>query len=206
MLGHGPVGFAPPGGPYEVTVVVAPDVWEPVTRDQAKAHLRLPLSITDDDAYIDMLITVARQMLEQRINRAIVPQTVTVRAHGFLDGMTLPLVPYLGGLEVTYTTNGETLALDAAEYYLDTSVEPARLYPATGTSYPSVTYAPGAVQFSYMAGYPDVTAVPAPLKHWILLAIGTLYNHRETVAAGVSVTDVAPEFMKMLWQPYMVYA
>ena len=179
---------------------------EPVTLQEAKDHLRVVFD--DEDAYIGGLIAAARTMLEGRIHRALVPQTVTFTAAAFdYYGMKLPRTPYLGELAVEYVDAAGTLGpLDPAAYYLDTTVEPARIYPAPGLTFPATsTLDQRAVRITYQAGYASPADVPASLKQWILLAIGTLYEHRATVAAGVSIATLPEDFMQWLWQPYMVY-
>lgn len=186
-----------------VSAAVVSTAPEPISLDEAKAHLRVHLP--DDDAYISALIVAARMMLEGRINRALVPQEVEFTLPRFgIDGITLPRLPYLNGLEVFYVdSNGESAQF--FDYEIDTFAEPAVMYPASGQVFPMVTYGRGAVRIKYLAGYSDPASVPAPLKWWMRLAIGTMYQHRETTVVGVSVTPLPEDFMRMLWQPYMVY-
>jgi uncharacterized phiE125 gp8 family phage protein len=176
---------------------------EPLTLEEAKRHLRV--AVDDDDAEIESFIVAARQMLEQRLQRAIVVRTVDVMEYGFYDGMPLPVVPFLGSLSITYTDPdgiGQTLAPEA--YEIDITSEPVRVYALTGTTWPATRFSRGAVKLQYQAGYADGT-VPAPLVQWMKLAVGTMYEHRESLVAGVSVAPLPDEFMKWLYQPYMVY-
>jgi len=48
--------------------VVSPPAVEPVTLDEAKAHLRV--TIADDDGYIALLIPAARERVELFLRRA----------------------------------------------------------------------------------------------------------------------------------------
>lgn len=188
----------------QASVQAVMGVAEPVTLAEAKAHLRVVIS--DDDAYISGLITAARMALEHRINRALVWQTVTHTAHSFTPGMALPVVPYAGDLVVSYIdAEGAAVTLDPTTYVLSHTTPP-RLYPARGQWFPMLTPWPGTVQITYSAGYPDPASVPAPLKQWILLAVGTMYEHRASVVAGVSVVEMPQDFMYWLWHPYKVYA
>src|SRR3989442_14053609 len=67
---------------YSLAVVTPPGT-EPVTRDEAKLHLRV--TGTDDDAYIDGLITAAREYLEKIENRAFITQTLRMQLDSFPD-------------------------------------------------------------------------------------------------------------------------
>jgi uncharacterized phiE125 gp8 family phage protein len=194
----------PTMGMQKMSFAAVAENGEPVTLEEAKVHLRV--SIFDEDPYIQSLITTARAMLEGRINRALVRQTVTHSFDRLWPGMRLPVAPFIGDLQVTYTdAAGDQATLEETGYVLTTS-QPPQLYPARGQSFPTLTPWPGTVQMQYTAGYADAAAVPAPLKHWILLAVGTLYEHRASVLAGVSVAELPADFMKCLYQPFVVYA
>jgi len=65
-----------------LVVVTAPTA-EPITRDEAKLHLRV--TGTDDDAYIDGLITAARVLEEKIQNRAFLTTTFRMQLDSFPD-------------------------------------------------------------------------------------------------------------------------
>jgi uncharacterized phiE125 gp8 family phage protein len=175
---------------------------EPITLARAKRHLRVVLS--DEDQDIQGMITAAREMLEKRVNRALTPRTVEERAFRFTEGMPLSFVPYLDGLAVGYTDpDGNAQTLSNSALYLDTSVTPPRMYSAFGETWPATQPSRDAVTLSYRAGYDGNT--PAPLIQWMLLAIGTMYDHRATEVVGTITSTISEDFMKWLWQPYKVY-
>lgn len=179
------------------------DATEPITLEQAKRHLRVVHD--DEDAEIEAMIVAARQMLEQRLQRAIAPREVTENEYNFYSGMALSVVPYLDSLSIEYTDpNGDAFTLDSSAYELDITTEPVRVYSVYGAAWPITRYSRGAVRLTYRAGYAE-GLVPAPLKQWMLLAIGTMYAHRESVVAGISVVDLPENFMKWLYLPYVVY-
>lgn len=178
---------------------------EPITLAEAKAHLRVVAP--DDDEYITGLIVAARQMVEGRTQRALVPTTKTVALPAFCDGVELPGVPFGAVNSVTYTDAAgaeQTLAPSVYEVY--PYAEPARLHLAVGETWPATQPRRAAVVITYEAGYVTPSEVPAPLRQWMLLAIGALYEHREQLAAGVQVFALPADFLGLLWQPYMVYA
>lgn len=91
--------------------------------------------------------------------------------------------------------------MPAYKYWLDTNSEPARLAPTLGLPWPA-THAgcPGAVRVAYRAGYgPTPADVPAPLKQWILLAVGDLYERRNASAEQPATPH---QFVDALLQPY----
>ncbi len=180
---------------------------EPITLLQAKDHLRVVGS--DEDGYITSLIVAARQMVEGRTQRSLVPVTKTLVLPAFYDGVALPGVPFGDVDSVTYIdTAGMQQTLDPAVYEVYPYAEPARLHLAVGASWPAVQPRQAAAVITYTAGYQTTDEVPAPLKQWMLLAIGALYENREEVfvaAGGIAAAELPEGFMGLLWQPYMVY-
>lgn len=196
-------GESPKADFAQASILAASPSNEPVSLDEAKAHLRVVFA--DEDEYILGLISAARCMLEGRINRALTPQTVSFTLTHFYNGIKLPRVPVIGDVEINYTDEaGELVVLDQTTY-LATDDEPPLLYPARGERFPALVPWHGNVRVQYTAGYSTPADVPASLKRWILLAIGTLYEHRATTVVGASVAELPEDFMRMLWQPYMVY-
>ena len=105
------------------------------------------------------------------------------------DGVTeyeiyLPRNPVQSVESITYyDTDGVKHTLDPATYILDSDSEPARIIPAPNASWPATQNRPGAVEVRFVAGYGDNgSSVPAGIRHWLLLMIGTLYENREMVA------------------------
>lgn len=153
---------------------------EPLNVSQALAHLRL-----DDDAsidYVTALITVARQQVEDRTERTLMPSTWTLKLDAFpADGAAVELLrpPIVGVTSVAYLdAAGASQTLDPSAYVVDTASEPGRLMPVAGV-WPATQNQINAVTIVYTAGYANAAAVPAPVKQWMLLAIGDVYELRQ---------------------------
>lgn len=184
-------------------VIVQPAA-EPITLQEAKRHLRVVFD--DEDTQIEAMIVAARQMAEERLNRALMPQTIAFTADSFGKEVALPRPPLrtLGG--VSYIdVDGAVQTMDPANYVVDTFRDPPRVVVPYGTTWPTTRNQSGAVTVTYEAGYADAESVPAPIKHWMLLAIGAMYEHRESMTAGVQVYMLPETFTSWLLQPYMVY-
>lgn len=193
-----------------LTNSLPPGYWiEPLTLAEAKAHLRVV--VDDDDEYIKSLIIAARQMVEGRTQRTLVPITKTLALPAFCDGVEMPGVPFGGVVSVKYfDKNGVQQTLDPAVYEVYPYAEPARLYLAYDASgyqsiWPTTQPRRAAVLIECTAGYATPADVPAPLKQWMLLAIGAMYENREQVTAVVQIWAIPDSFMGLLWQPYRVY-
>lgn len=181
-----------------------PLVPEPISLEQAKAHLRVVFD--DEDAYISALIIAARQMAEGRTNRTI---TQRIREQAFSNWYSMRLLkpPFVQVESVSYfDAEGNEQTLDSSSYTVSTRREPASiaLTGAARYSAPSLASQDEAVIVRYTAGYP-VGEVPAPIVQWMLLQIGSMYEHRESVIAGVSVTPLPEMYERMFLQTYMVY-
>lgn len=177
---------------------------EPVTLAQAKAHLRVV--VADDDDYITSLIVAARQMVEGRTHLALVQRDDAQSYDSFSQYLSPLAAPLQSVVSIEYVAqDGTTATVDEATYRVNKNVNPARVSLASGKNWPSAASEDGAVTVTWRVGYADPDDVPAPLKQWMLLAIGTMYENREQIAAGVQLSSIPDDFMGLLWQPYMVY-
>lgn len=184
--------------------ITAEPVVEPVTLQQAKDHLRVVFD--DEDDYISSLIVAARQMAEGRTNRTIT-QRIREQAFSHWCAMKLLKPPFVSVESVSYfDADGVEQVLSPDNYAVSTRREPASVSLAgdARSSAPSLASQEEAVIVRYTAGYP-VGEVPAPIVQWMLLQIGSMYEHRESVIAGVSVTPLPEMYERLFLQPYMVY-
>lgn len=179
---------------------------EPITLQQAKDHLRV--FISDDDEYIAGLIVAARTAAEGRLNRTIVQRQRVARFAGWGARMRLLKPPILTVDSIGYIdeTGGEML-LDGGRYYLAEPEDEGGMFEVglrAGEPYPLLDRRAHPLIVRYTAGYP-VGGVPADIVQWMLLAIGTMYNNRESVIVGTISGALGDEFAKWLLQPHMVY-
>ena len=159
--------------------LTAPTV-EPVTLAEAKLHSRI--GISDDDALLAVYITSARQLAEQKTGRSLAPRTLARYYDEFPDSIELLKGPITSIDFLKYINEAGTLTtLSGAAYSLDATQLSPWLVPAYGTEWPSTRTTPNAVQVQYQVGYSSVT-IPASIKAWILLMVGTLYENRESAS------------------------
>ncbi len=154
---------------------------EPVTLAEAKAHLRVDVS--DDDALISALILAARQAAEERTGRRFVTQRWKALFGSFGDTLRLSgLTPVSSIVSADYVDgSGAAQALTLSLVQLVKSA-PAEIVLAYGASWPAVRDQPEAVSFTVEVGYGGASAVPQPIKQWMLLQIGAMYSSREAAA------------------------
>lgn len=150
---------------------------EPITLAEAKLHLRVDHA--DEDGLISGLISVARRTCEDRLERTLITTPWRLAATHFPPSgrLFLSMGPVQAVSSVQYLdTSGDLQTLAGADWQLAEGL----LMPAFNKSWPSTLCQPGAVRVEYTAGYGDAGGdVPAPIRHWLKLAIGDLYANRE---------------------------
>lgn len=182
---------------------------EPLTLADAKLHLRIDTSTTDEDALVTALIQAARETVETYTHRAIPAQTWDLKLDGFTaheyfeDGaIWLPKPPVSSVTSVTYLDGaGASQTWTATTGWLsDLPTGPwarrARIYPAFGVSWPATYGVPNAVTIRFVAGY---TSVPEAIKAGMKLLIGHWYQNRETVITGTIAQELPVTVAALLW-------
>jgi uncharacterized phiE125 gp8 family phage protein len=163
---------------------------EPITLDEAKAHLRVELDQNVENDLIDSLITGARQWAENYMNRAIVTQTITAKFPAFKDEMFLPMPPVASVTAVSYLDpDNASQTLAASVYGVNNYVAPAVVYRKYNEDWPETYIDQLAVTVEYVAG-DAVDSVPVDVKRGILLLVGHLFENREDSIVGTSVTEL----------------
>jgi len=183
--------------------IVTPPAAEPVSLAEAKLHLRDPNAA--EDALVTTLIKAAREYCEGVLNRALITQTWDMFIDCWpSDGVIYaPMAPLVSVTHVKYVDEAGTLqTLGAPAYQVDKDVEPGRVLPAYGYTWPTLrpSYS-SAVQVRFVAGYgADGTFVPQNIKQAILLAIGHWYENREDSVVGTIVATLPKAVDALLWQ------
>jgi hypothetical protein len=198
---------------------------EPITLEEAKAHLRV--DIANDDELIEALITAARMGAEEFTRRAFISQdwrlwldTFPGAAEPWWDGMRegaatgvlrrfihLPRSPLQAIVAVkTYDEANVESIFDPTLYFVDTASEPGRLALRSNAAWPVAQRQYNGIRVDFTAGYGDASAVPQPLKQGMLSHIAFLYENRGDgqTLSGHAAAPV-PEVAQMLYQPYRVH-
>jgi uncharacterized phiE125 gp8 family phage protein len=159
---------------------------EPLTLAEALVHLRETGDGGANDEYIEVIIGAAREACEARTERTLTTTGWLLQLDGFPTvtsdnpnaAIYLYQPPIIAVQSVQYLNASGTLTtIDSADYVLDAASAPGRLVPAPGKVWPAVQEgAINAVRVAYTAGYG--ADVPKPLRQWMLLAIGDMYENR----------------------------
>jgi len=173
-----------------VSVSSGPSVG-PVTRTEAKTHLRV--DIADEDDLIDRLIAASSRYCEQVSGRAFITQTLTGGLSGWpIDGVIrLPYPPLQSVTSIAYVdTAGDSANVSSAVYGVDTKL--GLIYVNYGQSWPSTALRPyDPITVTWVSGYgAAAAAVPEGYKQALLLMVGHLYENRESVVIGQGYTPI----------------
>lgn len=158
---------------------------EPLDLEDARRHLRIDSDFEDDDGLISLLISMAREAAEKETQRTLITSGYRLTLDGFPRGIIeLDKGKVQSITSITYRDSAGAWQTLAAQYYAsDLTGCPARIMPAYGTVWPTTYPEIGSVRVNYVAGYGDAPAdVPAGIRQWMLLLIGTVYANRELVA------------------------
>jgi len=164
--------------------VVTPPAEEPVSLAEAKTHLRIDPDMDEDDAYIEALISAAREYAEGRQRRSIARKTYELTLEAFESRTVLPLPPAVSveSMKVKNRDGSET-TIASTDYSLLSDDFRAFVQSRPGFSYAAPLYEVYPVSIRYVAGY-DAASVPIKTKQAILLIVGHWYENREEVVVG----------------------
>jgi uncharacterized phiE125 gp8 family phage protein len=136
-----------------------------------------------EDEYIEGLITVARDIVQDHTGRRLINQTWNYYIDEWpcKDNIKLPYAPLVSVSSIKYTDcNGTVYTLSTDEYIVDTNSEPGRIVLPYDGNWPSVTLYPvNPINIEYVSGYGTSTNVPKTIKQAMKLIVGDLYENRE---------------------------
>lgn len=184
--------------PHSLTVSTPPEE-EPVSLAEVKLHLHMETDFADEDSKLNRLIAAAREMVEKDCERALMPQTLTLKLDCFPSIIELRRCPVGDSedIEIEYVdSDGDTQTLDPEDYRVDATSEPGRIASAYGTYWPTTQPVSGAVTVTFPAGYADADAVPAMAVQAICLLVGHWYRNAEAV--GTVGTEVVLAYQALI--------
>lgn len=186
-------------------VLVTGPVNTPVSRDEAKAHLRV--DYTDDDTLIDRLISAATAYVDGWsgvLGQCLITQSWRQDFSGFpTTALRLPMTPVQSITTIKYRSDADVeTTLSSDNYRLATDGQGAFVELIYGETWPTAGERADAVSVTAEYGYgDDATDVPEGIRHAMLLLIGHWYESREAVVVGAPVTDL-PMAVDALLMPH----
>lgn len=148
-----------------------------VTLQQVKDHLKI--DGTDSDTYLGTLISTAVELVYQVTGRQLLTCNYRLDVDSFRD-IELPKPPFNALISITYKDeNGDTQTLSESSYSIDDAIEPAVISFANDlpNTQADVNLP---ISISYTTGYADADAIPAMIKHYTLMVVGTMFDTSRT--------------------------
>jgi uncharacterized phiE125 gp8 family phage protein len=178
----------------------APTV-EPLSLDEAVRQLQL--AVGDDNAYIQSLISVARDVAENATGRALMSATWLAATCSFpsCNLFSLAVTPASSITSIKYYADGETTltTLAPSNYIVTTAVSPAVIIFDEDFIAPALASRPDAVQITFMAGAATANLIPPSLKHALRILVRHFYDHPEMMATGTA-TELPIHLRDLLYQ------
>lgn len=190
----------------ETTLKTAP-LKEPVSMDDAKAHMRIDDDIIVDDQLIYSAITEARVMVEEYLWRKLITQTWYAYLDDWPGGnhIELPFGKLQSVTAIKYTdTDADETEWSNTEYLVGTDYLRGRVSLAYGYTWPSVVLsASNPIQVEFVCGYGlTAAAVPATIRRGIMIMISEIYENREKTVYGQTIAQ--NDLMVNLLSPYRI--
>lgn len=165
-----------------------------VTLAEVRAFLRI--DTTSDDYMLTAFIQSAESYAENYMKRSINKQRWELRLDEFpgddeasadIELPRPPLTTVTSEVVISYvkdTTAGDTTSLASTVYTVDYYSEPGIIYPAYDNEWPTPRDEKNAVRITYYSGYSTPANVPEPIKQWVKLRVGSMYENRESLMVG----------------------
>ena len=182
------------------TKIVTPATFEPVSLSDITTYLRIDTN--DDDAYLNMSLTICRRELEQHLRLALCQQIFEsvlqfdlppyTDLSGWLDytsgKIELPFPPVQVINQASIETQpGTWTVMDSSTYYIDTTTMPGAIW-IQATAFSTLSLPVWSVwsepffpriKVNYTAGYSAPGLIPQEYKDMLLELVAFKYDNRE---------------------------
>lgn len=171
----------------------------------ADAQRQVRSSSNEDNAVLEDAIAAATEHVEADTWRRFITQGWRQTFDAWpADALRLRFPPLISVESVKYIDpDGALQTLDPSVYVVRTMETPGEIRLKRGKSWPSIADEPDAVRVEFTCGYGDVTAVPPAARRAILMLVGTMFAHRESVISGTIVAEL-PHGYELLVGPLRV--
>jgi len=190
---------------YQITVEPAT---EPITTAEAKAHLRVDFS--DEDTYIDTLISSARGICESYCNRVFITQTWRQNEDYFSNPIKMQVNPIISLTSLKYYDADEsqqTITDLPANFQKDFNSDVGKIYEGLTNAFPTIGDTVNPIEIITVCGYGAASAVPMEIKHAIKLMVSHLYENRDSVnvpIASMATQIPLPKAVRDLLAPFRI--
>jgi uncharacterized phiE125 gp8 family phage protein len=181
-------------------VLISGPALEPVSLNEAKAHLRM--DTTDEDTLISSLIAAARLHVEAYTHRVFITQTWVIYLDQWPQAqpLRLPITPVQSVSAINiYDQDNTFVTTDATNYVVDALSTPARILWRGPGATPRPQRKLNGIEIIVTAGYGAAGGqVPQPIRQAILMLIAQWFEHRQPPTLEDPGEAVPPAVTSML--------
>ena len=189
---------------YSLALITAPTT-EPISVADAKKQLELATSYTAHDQHLAMLITAARQYVENHTGLAICTQTWDYtfdRWPSSNEPIYLPKSPVASITSVKYyDQDGSQQTWSSGQYVVNVNRNPAVIRIQYGYTWPTYRAQPDSHTIRMVCGYgATTTSAPAAVRQALLLLVSHWFEQRTPEIVGTTSNNVAHALDALLMQ------
>jgi len=176
---------------------VSVDGSEPVTTAQAKTHARIDIS--DEDTYVDLLVTAARVHCENFCRREFIGRTYKWFYTDWPNdnAFNLPRYPVNAVSSIQYyDVDGAQQTLASSVYDVGLYSIPNQIWLKPDQDWPSLD---DDVRYPVEVTFTTSPTVPETVKHAIKMLVAHWYENRESVVVGSQVNVLPQAVENLLW-------
>ncbi|GAB6174502.1 head-tail connector protein [Paradesulfitobacterium aromaticivorans] len=190
-------------------VLVKPSATEPLSLTELRSYLRLDDGLTDD-AYLEALITAAREYCESFQNRAFITQTWQLSFHYWpAEVIQIPSgnLQKINSIGYKNSSGGITTLTENTHYVVSNRGVLGTVAPVFGQPWPPfVPWPLDAVVIEFACGYGDTAdSVPEKVKQAMKLLVSHWYENRIPLSeTGQVPGEIAFTVSAILWQDRII--
>jgi uncharacterized phiE125 gp8 family phage protein len=184
---------------YNLTTAAAS---RPVSLIDVKTHLKLNLSDTSEDAYLNLLIDAAVEAGERYTNRDFINKSYTTFREVFVDPIELRKSKVSSITSISYLLSGTWTTLATTVYGLTDTTGYPLVYLKDGQDWPSnVDNTPQCIRIIFVSGYGTTPAsVPSGIRMALLNHIAFMYENR----GDCNDCNELPSVVAKMYNPYRI--
>ena len=176
------------------TTLISPPANLPITLAEAKDHLRIESTFTDDDAYIRSLIHMATLQAENITRRKLVTQTWKAFYDEWPRRWELPYGQLQSITHIKYTGSDDVVNTDfneGDEWTADTDSDPGRIVLKYGETYPGDSLAEqNPIETQMVVGYGNHTSQTITAASNATPIVVTIVGHGYTGGEDILIDSV----------------
>lgn len=176
--------------------LITPSTLEPVTLQEAKAHLKV--TSNDEDTLIQMYLNAAIKRVENYRQSVVMSSEWELYLKIWPTSANLQKHPVTAINSVKYYDDNNTLqTVTSSNYRLQDFRVPCRIEFDSDFDTPSTYDREYPIVVNFQAGYLAASSVDAVIKHVCLLELGTYHEMRQTEMAGIGLAAVQMKNVSM---------